>query len=77
MHNWSATELHYVFSFLYIEPHPPANLSAVIQCKQGYEIQIDWKVNTITCTYPILILWETYSLVYKYTNTNFASVYSL
>ena len=28
----------------YIEPHPPTNLSAVVQCKQGYEIQIDWQV---------------------------------
>ena len=30
----------------YIEPHPPTNLSAVVQCNQGYEIQIDWQVNT-------------------------------
>ena len=28
----------------FIEPHPPTNLSAVVQCKQGYEIQIDWQV---------------------------------
>ena len=28
----------------YTEPHPPTNLSAVIQCKQGYEIQIDWQL---------------------------------
>ena len=28
----------------YIEPHPPTNLSAVVQCKQGYEIQIGWQV---------------------------------
>ena len=30
----------------YIEPHPPTNLSAVVQCNQGYEIRIDWQVNT-------------------------------
>ena len=30
--------------FFYTEPHPPTNLSAVVQCKQGYEIQIDWQV---------------------------------
>ncbi|WP_222706815.1 hypothetical protein, partial [Lacisediminihabitans profunda] len=35
-----------LFFHLYIEPHPPTNLSAVIQCKQGYKIQIDWQVNT-------------------------------
>ena len=29
----------------YIKPHPPTNLSAVVQCRQGYEIQIDWQVN--------------------------------
>ena len=28
----------------YTEPHPPTNLSAVVQCKQGYEIQIVWQV---------------------------------
>ena len=30
----------------YTKPHPPTNLSAEIQCNQGYEIQIDWQVNT-------------------------------
>ena len=34
-----------VFHF-YTEPNPPTNLSAEVQCKQGYEIQIDWQVNT-------------------------------
>ena len=28
----------------FTEPHPPTNLSAVVQCNQGYEIQIDWQV---------------------------------
>ena len=77
MQKWSPAELQYVFSFIHIETHPPTNLSSVIQCKQGYEIQIDGQVNTITCNPPILILCKTYSLVYKYTNTNFVSVYSL
>ena len=35
--------LFYLFNF--IEPHPPTNLSAEIQCRQGYEIRIDWQVN--------------------------------
>ena len=38
-----------MFSFLHIEPHPPINVIAVIQCNQEYEIQIEWQVNTITC----------------------------
>ena len=32
----------------YVEPHPPTNLSAVMQCKQGYEIQIHWQVRKHT-----------------------------
>ena len=27
-----------------LEPHPPTNLSAVVQCKQGYEKKIDWQI---------------------------------
>ena len=38
-----------MFLFLYIEPHPPTNFSAVVQCRQGYDIQMDWQVNTVTC----------------------------
>ena len=34
--------------FFYTEPHPPTNLSAVVQCKQGYEIQINWQVRNTT-----------------------------
>ena len=51
-----------MFSFQYIEPHPPTNLSAVVQCSQGYEIQIDWLVNT-ECNYLIqLSVLTLYSL---------------
>ena len=42
--NYIANVLFHIY--IYIEPHPPTNLSAEIQCKQGYEIQIDWQVNT-------------------------------
>ena len=36
--------LFHLYNFT--EPHPPTNLSAEVQCRQGYEIRIDWKVNT-------------------------------
>ena len=39
--------------YIIIEPHPPINVIAVIQCNQEYEIQIEWQVNTITCNNPI------------------------
>ena len=41
----TANLLHgHIRTLPYTEPHPPTNLSAVVQCKQGYEIQIDWQV---------------------------------
>ena len=35
-----------VLFHFHTEPHPPTNLSAEIQCRQGYEIRIHWQVNT-------------------------------
>ena len=42
--NYITNVLFYLYNF--IETHPPTNLSAEIQCKQGYGIRIDWQVNT-------------------------------
>ena len=40
--------MHYFIDMFFLinftEPHPPTILSAVVHCKQGYEIQIDWQV---------------------------------
>jgi len=63
-------------SHLYIiQPHPPTNLSGVIQCNRGYEIQIDWQVNTIISNYLILLQSAIPSTAYlhviKHTNINF------
>ena len=40
----SISTLSLALNYNFTEPLPPTNLSAVVQCKQGYEIQIDWKV---------------------------------
>ena len=42
--NYITNVLFSLFNF--IEPHPPTNLSAEIQCRQRYEIRIDWQVST-------------------------------
>ena len=39
--------LYVLLFYFYTEPNPPTNLSAVVQCNQGYEIQIDWQVSCI------------------------------
>ena len=53
--------MHYFIDIFFLidftEPHPPTNLSAVVHCKQGYEIQIDWQVQLIQLHTNYCILW--------------------